>query len=96
MALPTVAFPPVEPVIGSRAAPHDVVGAAVTADVVAELLPICRRLSHAQPTLTPDDAGQLLHQVLFSWPLWCVFSHQGVDERAVLGLVLPWQNGVAA
>src|SRR3954452_14291626 len=52
-------------------------------------------LGHPQAALAPDDAGDLLDQVLLGWPERLVLLHQCSQELAVFLAALPRQDRVA-
>src|SRR4029077_13704726 len=47
-----------------------------------------------QAPLAPDDAGQLLDEVLFGRPPWLVLGDECFYQRPIFLAVLPRQNGV--
>src|SRR3954447_17628567 len=52
-------------------------------------------LGHAQPALAPDDAGDLLDQMLLSRPERLVLLHERSQELPVFLATLPRQDRVA-
>jgi hypothetical protein len=57
--------------------------------------PVSGSLSEAKPPLGPQDAGDLLDEVLLCRPLRTMLGHQRLDNRPVFVGVLPWQDRVA-